>query len=900
MASYNFPDSPSNADTVTVNGITYTYNSTKGYWTSSAGSSGSGGGASVSTSDSAPSSPSDGDLWYDTDDGGMFVYYADGSSNQWVEVIGQQGAAGAAGAAGADGSATVVANVTALLALSSPAAGDQAFVTATNTLYFYNGSGWYKIALINTNPSISGANATYDLAIDGTATTVTIVATDPEGIPITYSIASDTSGNIATVAQGTGASTNVWTITPSTNTAHAGTFSLTFRASDGVNIATAASSFTLQFKVVNSKYTTALITSVGANNATNVSFDDKSTNNHTITANGDIHQTTFSPYRHGGYSVEFDGTGDYLETPTDTSSFQVGTGQFTLECWFQVNADAQYTLLALMSGSTNVMNIFYYHTNDSIGIVDSDWLTGNVGSGTNHDIIDLNKWYHLALVRDASTLYLYIDGALKYSASNSTNYANNRIRIGNHQYGNNLNGYIRDVRFVKGTAVYTSAFTAPTEPLTAVTNTKLLTCHLPYIADGSTDGHAITVAGDPTIEPISPYDAQEYSAASHLGSASFDGTGDYLSVAASSDFDLGTSDFTIEGWVYFSSYTSSNNFIVGQNYFASVFQLNGSGYLQFYSSPASAYIITGSTAIPTNTWTHIALVRNGNAWTIYLNGKSDATATNAADAGYNSTNPLTIGYWNSTASNFVGNISDLRFVKGTAVYTAEFTPPTAPLTAVTNTKLLVQSTDAGIIDKSQTTKKVQLFADTKSSTAQYKFLSSSIYFDGTGDYLKTSSSGNFLAEGPWTQEMWLRLAGTGAGQQIGPAFGGGTAGWNSSTGHQWLLYTHSSAGFVAQYYGTNNTHNTITIASSAPFTANTWHHWAISWDGTTLRFFMDGTSVHTTTSFIPNTMTATHTELGRMPDNSYYSQAYYSDVRITKGLARYTANFTAPTAALKG
>ena len=79
----------------------------------------------------------------------MFVYYADGSSNQWVEVIGQQGAAGAAGSAGADGSATVVANVTALLALSSPSAGDQAFVTATNTLYFYNGSGWYKIALIN-------------------------------------------------------------------------------------------------------------------------------------------------------------------------------------------------------------------------------------------------------------------------------------------------------------------------------------------------------------------------------------------------------------------------------------------------------------------------------------------------------------------------------------------------------------------------------------------------------------------------------------------------------------------------------------------------------------------------------------------------------------------------------
>ena len=79
------------------------------------------------------------------------------------------------------------------------------------------------------------------------------MATDPEGLPITYSLASDTSGNIATVAQGTGSNTNVFTITPSTNTAHAGTFSLTFRASDGVNLATAVSSFTLQFKVAKIK-----------------------------------------------------------------------------------------------------------------------------------------------------------------------------------------------------------------------------------------------------------------------------------------------------------------------------------------------------------------------------------------------------------------------------------------------------------------------------------------------------------------------------------------------------------------------------------------------------------------------------------------------------------------------
>src|SRR5210317_371825 len=215
------------------------------------------------------------------------------------------------------------------LPTSGNSTGDQALVTGTNRLYIWNGSGWYNIALINTTPSISGVSSAYTLATDGTATTVTITATDPEGLPIIYSIASDTSGNVATVTQGTGSNTNVFTITPSTTPANAGTFSLTFRASDGVNIATAVSEFTLEFIVENSNYTTALITSVGANDAVNNSFTDSSTNSHTITATGDVTQTTFSPYRHGGYSTYFDGTGDYIRY--DDASLAEGTEDFTVE-----------------------------------------------------------------------------------------------------------------------------------------------------------------------------------------------------------------------------------------------------------------------------------------------------------------------------------------------------------------------------------------------------------------------------------------------------------------------------------------------------------------------------------------------------------------------------------------
>ena len=132
------------------------------------------------------------------------------------------------------------------LPLTGVAAGAQAFVSENNKLFLWTGTGWYNIALVNQTPSaISGANATYDLAIDGTPTVVTLNATDPEGIPLTwsYQVTTGALGSTATVAQ----ADNVFTITPSTTEANAGTFTLTFSASDGVNQSVASSDFSLSF-----------------------------------------------------------------------------------------------------------------------------------------------------------------------------------------------------------------------------------------------------------------------------------------------------------------------------------------------------------------------------------------------------------------------------------------------------------------------------------------------------------------------------------------------------------------------------------------------------------------------------------------------------------------------------
>ena len=154
-------------------------------------------------------------------------------------------------AAAVDLGPTLHSDINGLIAQTGMTTGNIALVTSTNKLYMYTTSGWYMIAAMsNVSPSaITGAGASYILADDGTATIITLASTDPEGFPITFShtVSTGSLGSTATVTQGTGANANVFTITPSTNNAHSGTFSLTFNASDGNSVSQAISEFKLVF-----------------------------------------------------------------------------------------------------------------------------------------------------------------------------------------------------------------------------------------------------------------------------------------------------------------------------------------------------------------------------------------------------------------------------------------------------------------------------------------------------------------------------------------------------------------------------------------------------------------------------------------------------------------------------
>lgn len=236
----NFPDSPSNGDTQTINGAVYTYNSTTGKWDVSGDNT-----TNVTVSDTAPSGAVAGDQWFNSTDGSLYVYYNDGSSSQWVGISGPAGAAGAGGV-------TTYANKTAIDAVSSPSEGDLAYDTAADQLYIRTTSAWKRVSagtdespIVTTEPP-----TTHTLNNDGSTSTVTMVAEDPEGFDVTYGIAYPTASNALPnqLANPTSiSSSGVFTFDPSTSVGDAGSVKVRLSASDGVSTTTRFCTLSLVF-----------------------------------------------------------------------------------------------------------------------------------------------------------------------------------------------------------------------------------------------------------------------------------------------------------------------------------------------------------------------------------------------------------------------------------------------------------------------------------------------------------------------------------------------------------------------------------------------------------------------------------------------------------------------------
>lgn len=449
--------------------------------------------------------------------------------------------------------------------------------------------------------------------------------------------------------------------------------------------------------------TVLLLHGDGANNSQNNTFLDSSSNNFTITRNGTPSQGSFSPFAlngvaysptlHGG-SGYFDGSGDYLDTATN-ASVAFGTNNFTIEFWTYINQHKTYIELLDARPNTDISSpepvlytdgpgILYYYVNGQDRIISSSSIPSNA-------------WIHIALTKQGTSTRLFVNGVQTGSTySDSVNYTHTSYRIGSARNGSSsdatnysLNGYISNLRVTKGLAVYTSNFTPPTSPVTLLSNggatpstapTAPTAGQVSLLCDFTnagiidhTEKNVLTTVGDAKVSTS----VVKYG----TGAMYFDGTGDYLTLPRSSNFDFGAGNLTFEGWINVPDISSTYKCIFSQGFPIQIYAKAGTIDAYFNDSDDSiSYIvlITGpSNSVVANTWTHFAVVRNGTTFTAYVNGIAGTPATGVSQSVFYSATAPNVGYVTGGFGPYIfnGYIDDLRITKGVARYTANFTPP---------------------------------------------------------------------------------------------------------------------------------------------------------------------------------------------------------------------------------
>lgn len=626
-------------------------------------------------------------------------------------------------------------------------------------------------------------------------------------------------------------------------------------------------------------YVTMLLHGDGTNGAQNNTFVDSSTNNFTITRNGNTTQGSFSPYG-SNWSNYFDKNGDYLTAPTPILS---ASGDFTIECWINATSSSSNTFVLAQFTSGSGGRTGFGLGGNTVQM----FLGGSTNNGTTN--ISYGSWTHLAFTRSGTTFKAYVNGTLDLTVTSSVSIDQVNTNIGGDPAFSPalyFGGYISNMR-VTNTVVYTGNFTPSTTPLTAVSGTRLLTCQSNRFIDNSTNNYTLTVNGDTSVQRFNPFGASTaYSTSVIGGSGYFDGSGDSLQATAGAVPAIGTSDFIISGWWYLNElkdYQILFDFRNGSNTEAVPYvYMDSTGTADYYVNGTSH---TFSVTFKAKQWYYMVISRVSGTTKVFVNGTQ---AVSYSDSVTYVAGRLTLGFNNNGGGTYYyysGYISDFKVVIGSG--TTSGTPTTTPATATSGTQALLSMTNGAIFDNAMMND-LETVGNAQISTSVVKYGTGSMYFDETGDYITVPPSPNMsLGTGDFTIECWVRFAANpvGNGQGIYQL----TNGYLNNTVRGPACGVETGSGEWTIYYGT-----TYTQSGVVP-TTGVWYHTAFVRYSGTSKLYVNGTSVISvsdTTNYTDQYFT-----IGGWYDTGFLLNGYIDDLRITKGYARYTANFTSPTTA---
>jgi hypothetical protein len=592
-----------------------------------------------------------------------------------------------------------------------------------------------------------------------------------------------------------------------------------------------------------------------------------------------------------GSSVTFNGS-SYLST-AGSSQLAFNNSQYTIEFWVYFNALSVQQCFYDLRGATTT-NIASF-----MQLLSNNTITYNVGTTviiTSSVTFSSPFWYHVAVVgtnQNTNGVTMYVNGVNVGTGTDNNTHSQYGLRIGQTGAGTNtFNGYISNFRIVVGTAVYASNFAVPSAPLTAITNTKILVLQNSTTTDASLVNYTLTATGTVTLSTtVSPFiyvpqvlmfqnattnDASVNNFILNISSGSltlyplitpfavsngysvyFTGSSQYLTVPSNSSLQFGTQDFTIEGWIYILN-GNTGTLYDGRTSLTStspVIYINAS---TLYYAVGSTVVITGVT-LSNSTWYHIAVARVSNNTSLYINGVqtgiiySDNTVLNtvstpAIGTGYSGTYPLN------------GYITNVRIVKNLAVYTNNFVVPTVPLTATVGGNI------AAI--PSLTTTNGYYACSFNSAQSQILSLPANAAFA--------------FGTGAWTVEAWVYLVTLQESFVFDTRNSAATNGIGLRIDPTGTLYYSGSA---------NN------VLTTTAITTGSWYHVAWSYNGTTLTGYINGVSGGSATPGF--NLTLNSPSIGRINYSvSGFLNGFISNLRVVKGIAVYTGNFTVPTGPL--
>jgi len=587
-----------------------------------------------------------------------------------------------------------------------------------------------------------------------------------------------------------------------------------------------------------------------------------------------------------GGSTYFDGNGDYL-TVNEFQKHRLSNA-FTIQGWFNATSQVAGNIVIASKGAVA--------TGWEIGIGRANTLlfTNATVALATVTPIRFNEWNHFAITRDDVSWYtrVFLNGNLEVTGTITNPFnetANIKIGSGRVAGANVFTGYIAGLQIDTAVAAYANNFIPPYLSQRPTANTVFYLDNYPGVIDYSGKSNFETVGGN----MVRSLAVNSSNLALFTNSEFFNQpNGDRLSVADNAALQFGTGDFTVECWIYPISVGGAQRGIVGKGTNTTGWELRiggaASGGLDFSYTATG---VTSSTVVTQNTWHHVALTRSGTSIKSFLDGVNVGSATSGAD--FIQTDILKIGC-ERTTQTFDGYISNLRLVKGTALYTADFTRPSIPVSVVSGTSLLTCQSGT-LIDNSGNgfTPTIGAGSPTVSSFSPfptYTWLGNILYpqtvfFDGSS-YLRTGTTANlgYFISGntaPVTFEANIYPVADNTTLNLF-ALGG-------ETYNRFVMY-------IVNGYATINSFGGAAANLGFPkIQTNTWTHIAFTRSANIVYGYLNGIQIVASSNINGNTLGAGAVWIGADTSGTSPFKGYMKDIRFTNGLARYTANTTIPS-----